>query len=165
MEEENTKIKPQIKFHDADNAIKMLPLIISYCGDIEASYNEYAVHHAIKEKLVNMIGAGRQQENKIQDRKIEAENVLSAILDRFKRWRDELTPFQIKICSPRLGRLNLPIYDDNTNSVIYLCIHKASNNKNLEWHCMSDTHEQSHPYWFKMVKSRGLLLPASACEY
>lgn len=157
--EEAEPNKPIIQYHETEHAIKMLPLVICYCRDIEDSYREFAVLHAINEKLSNMIGVGRGQKQKVEDKRSENQEQMNLVLERFRRWRDELSKLYIKICSPKLGRVNIPIYDDETKSVISLCIHKLSEDKSLEWHCVQDNHEQAHPYWYKYVPSKTLLVP------
>jgi len=149
---------PPIKYYDVETVIKMMPLIVSYCRDIEQAYNEFSSLHFFNKKLENLIGVNNEENLKIEDRKMEVKNEMLLVVDRLKRWREELTKLHISICSIKLGRINVPIYDDQTASVIILCMHKSINTSNLEWHCIRDTHEEAHPYWYELIKSKKLLI-------
>jgi len=154
-------LESQIKYYSVDYAVKMLPLTISYCRDLENLYNDYIVLHLLHDKLKDLTTIDNESKNKIKNRKREVFDGMDLLIERVKRWRTELYKLHISMCSVKLGRLNVPIYDDATKSIISLCIHKNSQPNNLEWHLLNDSHEQAHPYWYKYSEYNGLLLPES----
>jgi len=148
--------KKQPKYYTVKNAIKMLPLIKSYCRDLVKANKDYVNLVLLGEKLENLTSTNQKEKDKIIWKKEEVKERLKTMIIKIVRWNKEIKDLNLEICNVALGRINIYVYDDNINSIINLCINASTTEKEIEWHEIEESHENSRPFLGIMLDDKDL---------
>jgi hypothetical protein len=148
------KPKNNIKYYySIQEAIRMLPYIKSYCNDLKEVYKKIENLIARREKFSNLISLSPEINEKIKKIRQKINERIDFEVTQYFRWKQELTDMNLCICSGTLGRIDIPIYDDPTESLLMICVEPKITAATLEWHMIDESHENAHPYWWKNYKT------------
>jgi len=138
------------KYYDPEEVVQMLPLITAYCRDIRDSYSEAAELISESERLSVMTTLSDSKQDEWDNRKQEIKHALSSIQTRYLRWKKELKDMDMYVCSPCIGRIDVPIScSDTTACFIMLCINPETTEKYLEWHRSDEGFDDAKPYFLE----------------
>lgn len=141
--------KSKVKKHyTVEQVVAMFPYLRSYIDDITKCFQEIVTLKHRDEILKSIV---TNDKNKTKRINLLLEHILlrmESLILKYWRWRDELSALNIRVCSAKCGFLDVPTWDKSTNGIIFLCIGKESNAKNLQWHSsLKENYRNSRPYW------------------
>lgn len=133
--------------YSLDCAIKMLPLVQSYCRSIRTMMLQERKRVKIKrvlESLVTLNINKRQKIKRILDR-IQIKEDLDMVAA--KRWRDEMNAMNLHMCSVSQGIIDIPVWDFVTEQEMHLCVAPNTTKNHLFWHLPDEGSLNSKPCW------------------
>lgn len=141
----------ETKYYDADEAVRMLPLIKAYCRDIRDGYDTAEKLIAEHKRLASMTTLAKDRKREIESRKEEIRSQLESVKRRYDRWKNELGEMFITVCSTRLGRVDVPVFCDSIMSAVHFCVTPESTEDDIEWHQIGESCEKSKPYFTSVL--------------
>lgn len=143
-----TSLEQLPKYYQVEEVVKMLPYLKSYIRDIKYVYHSIKKRRSWDKKL-EAFQTFDQDKNKklerIQD--LLVDSIVKKAKDYY-RWRDELAEINVFVCSAKYGHLDVPVWDQSTNSVVMLCINTDTSKEHIMWHsALDENYRQSKVYW------------------
>jgi hypothetical protein len=135
------------KYYSFSEVIKMLPLLKAYAQDIRLNHEITSELTEKARKFAKLTSMNELKKCRINKIKKLIKDKIQTRINRLVRWQEELKELYITICSPRHGRIDVPIYDDSIESVIVICVNPQSEEKEIEWHIQGENCEQARKYW------------------
>lgn len=135
------------KFYSIQEALKMLPYLVSYSKDIKCYFERIALLVHRMKKISNLHSLSIDKLNKISKTQ---ESIRSRILNwnkRVEHWEEELLKMNIRICDVPRGRINVPVYFPLFESIVCFCVIPTSTEENVEWHFEEESYEDARPYF------------------
>ncbi|MCK5610096.1 DUF2203 family protein [Candidatus Pacearchaeota archaeon] len=119
-------------------AVNMLPYIKSYCRDLKLADKHIRKYARLARRVTSMVAINDIRKKKI-DRTLEN---IGYRLDRLKRriieWYTELEEMSMVICNVERGAIDVPIYVEDIDNVVYMCVVPNTNKDNIEWHSLDE---------------------------
>ena len=140
--------KPQqlIPNYTIQEAIKMLPYVQCYCRDIKRIDINVRKYCRLGKRLSSMIGVNLERQEKILWLLDLLNFKLHCAKDRVLEWFHELDKMHLIICSASEGAIDIPVYIEDLDNVIYLCINPNTTMETLEWHSVDENCEKSRAF-------------------
>lgn len=143
-------VEMETKYYSIEDAVKMLPLIRTYCRDIRHCYNRVEILTIKNRKLSNLTSMDSKKKEKIAKLREYIRGKIELYANRYKRWREELKKDFITVCSAQFGRVDVPVYCVAMEAVVLFCVTPETTQDDIEWHVEGETHEQGRPYFEKV---------------
>ena len=134
-------------YYSLSEAIEMWPLILSYCKSIKVAMAQEKKRVKLKKILESLVSLNPAKQEKIKRilKLIQLRDEL--IIIYANRWKEELDKMSWCVCSPTNGIIDVPVWDDTTEQVMYLCVQANINKNNLFWHLPEECHLNCRPCW------------------
>lgn len=139
------------KYYEAREAIAMLPLLKGYARDIAELHSSVKERMERLRKIANLTSASEKIQESIKIERSNLKDTLENNMRTYERWKAELKVLHISLCNPLLGRLDMPVYDDQIEGVIYLCVLPETTAENIEWHAAGENCEQARPFFDRVT--------------
>ena len=135
------------KFYKLEEALAMLPYIQSFCKDITRLYKELERLVYWSQKLGKIITNDLTKKKKLE-KLIQKIKIKSEIkVEKYQCWKNELAELNLTICSNKFGRIDIPVFDNYTCSIVLLCIETESHSKMIDCHSVSTNYKNAELYW------------------
>lgn len=130
----------------------MLPYIKSYCRDLKLTDQHTRKYARLTRRITSMIPTDTTRKDKIDRILNNIEYRLERIKCRIIEWYKELEKMSMVICNVERGAIDIPIYVEDIDNVIYMCVLPSTNKDNLVWHSLDEGCDSSRSFkWISPV--------------
>ncbi len=136
-----------IKYYSINEAKIMLPLIKSYCRSLQTVICNEQKRAKIEKIISNLISLNPKKQKQIK-RLISKIKIQKEIIGvRYSDWIKELDELGCYICCPNRSKIDIPVWDDVTDTIKLLCIGKETKYNYLFWHNQNEDCTHVVPHW------------------
>jgi hypothetical protein len=125
----------------------MTPLVVSYCRSLFYVLKREERRNKILSMLNGLTSTNKEKKSRIK--KIETKITLRSIDDLKKTsdWVIEINRLGWEVCKS-LCHIDIPVWDDDLQKVIYLCFNKDTKQDSIWWHDANFSGIDVRPYFY-----------------